>query len=344
MKKYLLLIMICLLTLCGCGKIPTLQNGEEAVIKFAKDKGEEKLISAEELYEELKNNYGLEATLSLIDTYIFEHEFEDYVETAKGNAQSFMDTLLESYDDSKDKLLQAIVDNTNYSTIEAYQNYLYNSYMQSHAIEEYAKTLVTDKEIETYYNDEAKEDVEVYHILITPDVTDNMTTTDREAKEKEAKEKAENLLKEIKGSDDLLATFKKLAKENSEDENTKDKDGNLGYINYGDLDSNYDELLDAVYKIKDGELGKEVVTTELGYHIIYRNASKEKETLEKLKDEILETLANRKISNTKTIQYDTYKYYRELYNLEIIDSELNKQYGIYMNSMLNNLTSNTETE
>ena len=71
MKKGLLLSLICLLTLCGCGKIPTLQNGEEAVITFAKDDVEHK-ISAEELFEELKANFGLEATLKVIDTYILE--------------------------------------------------------------------------------------------------------------------------------------------------------------------------------------------------------------------------------------------------------------------------------
>ena len=69
MKKGLILSAVCLLTLCGCGEIPKLQNGEEAVITFAKDE-KEHMISAEELYTELKNNYGLEATINLIDTYV----------------------------------------------------------------------------------------------------------------------------------------------------------------------------------------------------------------------------------------------------------------------------------
>ena len=43
MKKGLILSLICLLTLCGCGKIRTLQNGEEAVITFAKDEKEHKI-------------------------------------------------------------------------------------------------------------------------------------------------------------------------------------------------------------------------------------------------------------------------------------------------------------
>lgn len=340
MKKGILLSLICLLTLCGCGKIPTLQNGEEAVITFAKDDVEHQ-ISAEELYQELKDNFGLEATLKLVDTYVLETEFKDYIDTAKDNAENYIEAMIESYG-SKDTLLEAIQYNTNYSTIEGYQEYLYLSFMQSYALEEYAKTLVTDKEIETYYKDEAKEDVEVYHILITPDVTDDMSDDDKTTKENEAMQKAKDVIKKLDKSDNALETFKELVKEFSEDESTKENDGNIGYINYGDLDSNYDELLDEVYKLTDGNYSKNVITTELGYHVVYRNASKEKESLEDLKEEIIETLANRKMENDSEISINSMKYYRKLYNMEIIDSELNRQYGIYLNNLINQANSKNE--
>lgn len=340
MKKGLILSIICLLTLCGCGKIPTLQNGEEAVITFAKDENEHK-ISAEELYKELKNNFGLEATLKLIDTYVLETEFADYTEEAKENAENYIDAMIESYGDEA-TLLEAIQYNTNYSTIEAYEDYLYLSFMQSHALEEYAKIQVTDKEIKAYYEDEAKEDVEVYHILITPEVTDDMSKDEKTQAEDEAKQKAKDIIERLNDADDKLSKFKELVKEYSEDESTKEKDGNLGYINYGDLDENYDELLDAVYKLKDGKYSKDIVTTELGYHIVYRNASKEKESLEDLKEEIIETLANRKMEEDNEISVNSMKYYRKLYNMEIIDSELNRQYGIYLNNLINQQTKTEE--
>lgn len=340
MKKGLILSLICLLTLCGCGKIPTLQNGEEAVITFAKDEKEHK-ISAEELYEELKNNFGLEATLKLIDTYVLEAEFADYIEEAKDNAESYVKAMIESYGDEQ-TLLEAIQYNTNYTTIEAYQDYLYLSFMQSHALEEYAKDQVTDKEIKAYYEDEAKEDVEVYHILITPEVTDDMKSDEKTKAEDEAKQVAKDIIKKLDKADNKLEEFKKLVKEFSDDESTNKKDGNLGYINYGDLDENYDELLDAVYKLKDGNYSKEVITTELGYHVIYRNASKEKESLEDLKEEIIETLANRKLEKDAEMSINSMKYYRKLYNMEIIDSELNRQYGIYLNNLINQATSTEE--
>lgn len=336
MKKGLILIAICLLTLCGCGKIPTLKNGEEAVVTFEKD-GKEHKISAEELYAILKNDYGLEATINLIDTYVLETEFADYIDTAKENAENYMDAMIESYGD-EETLLQAIQYNTNYSSIEAYQEYLYLSFMQSHALEEYAKDQVTEEEIETYYKDEVKGDVEVYHILITPEVTDNMTDDEITKAEDNAMAKANDIIKKLKKSDDTLATFKKLVKEYSEDESTKEKDGNLGYINYGDLDENYDELLAKAFKLKDGEYSKDVITTELGYHVIYRNASKEKDELKDIKDTIIKTLADKKMTEDSEISINSMKYYRKLYNMEIIDSELDRQYGIYLNNLINSST------
>lgn len=342
MKKGLILSAVCLLTLCGCGEIPKLQNGEEAVITFAKDE-KEHMISAEELYTELKNNYGLEATINLIDTYVLETEFADYANEAKEEAEANIEGMIVTYE-GKDNLLQAIQTYTNYSTIEAYQEYLYMTLLQNHALEEYAKSLVTDKEINNYYKNEAKEDVEVYHILITPDVTDDMSSSEKKEAEEKAMNKAKDIIKKLDKAEKPFEEFKKLVKEYSDDDATKGKDGNLGYINYGDLDSTYDELLDAVYKIKDGKYSSNVITTELGYHVIYRNASKEKESLEALKEEIIETLANRKIEADQEIALDSIKHYRKLYNMEILDSELNRQYGIYMNNLLNQILNSKAEE
>lgn len=336
MKKGLLLSLICLLTLCGCGKIPTLQNGEEAVVTFAKGNQEHK-ISAEELYEELKSNFGLEATLKVIDTYVLETEFKDYAETAKDNAESYIKAMIESYGSEED-LLNDIIANTNYSSIEGYQEYLYISFMQSHAIEEYAKSQVTEKEIEKYYKNELKGDIEVYHILITPNVTDDMDSDAKTKAENEAKTKVKDIIKRLDKSSNKLEEFKKLVTEYSEDESTKSKNGNLGYINYGVLDENYDELIDAAYKLKDGSYSTEVITTELGYHVIFRNASKEKEKLEDVKNEIIETLANEKMGSEVDIDVNAMKYYRELYNMKIVDTELDRQYGIYLNNLVNQTT------
>ncbi len=338
MKKKIILVMVCLLALCGCGKIPKLQDGKEAVVTFKKD-DKEFMLSAEDLYKELKDSYGLDATVNLIDKYILEQEFADYIETAQQNAEYYLDALRESYDTEED-LLNDIKKYTSFQTIEAYQASLYLSFMQSHAVTEYAKSLVTDEEIQKYYDQDAKEDVEIYQILITPDVTDSMTSDEKAAKEEEAKNLAKDIIKQLDEAENKLETFKSLVKEHSDDEASKEKDGNLGYVNYNDLDEEYDELLDAVYKLQNGEYSKEVITTELGYHVIYRNASKEKDALEDIKDDIIETLGNQKIANDSTMSTTGLKYYRDLYNMDIIDSEIDRQYGIYMTNLLTGSTTN----
>jgi len=84
--------------------------------------------------------------------------------------------------------------------------------------------------------------------------------------------------------------FKELVKEYSEDEATKEKDGSLGAINTNTLSSSYDEILKSARELKDGEYSKSVITTELGYHVIFRESSKEKPSYDSKKNEIKEAI------------------------------------------------------
>ena len=60
MKKKFIVLGACTLLLCGCGKtIPTLSNGDEAVVSFSNgDK-----ISVNDLYKEIKDDYAMQALL-----------------------------------------------------------------------------------------------------------------------------------------------------------------------------------------------------------------------------------------------------------------------------------------
>ena len=83
MKKKVCILCAGLLLLSGCGKVPKLSNGEDAVITY--ENGEK--ISVNDLYEKVKNDYALQALITLSDTYILEKEFADYKDTAKQNAE-----------------------------------------------------------------------------------------------------------------------------------------------------------------------------------------------------------------------------------------------------------------
>ncbi len=341
--KILSVLVICLLLVSGCGKVPKLENGKEAVITF-KD-GEK--ISVDDVYAQLKNNYALEVIISMVDKHVFETEFKDYVTTAKEESKSYVEQMKESYG-GEDEFLSAIQQYTNYSTVEAYEDYIYLSYLQNHAAEEYSKNQVTEKQIEKYYKEKAKGDIEVSHILITPSVSSSAS----EDEQKEATEKAEKKAKGIietlntakNNKEDISVKFADLAKELSDDAATKSKGGELGKINYNVLASSYDELIDAAYKLKDGEYSTTIIETELGYHVILKTKSHAKEAIEKLSDSIREVLGKEFLASDNKMTINALQHYRKLYDLDIIDSELNKQYNEYIKTLITNLEKQNSEE
>ncbi len=343
MKKKIFALCAIMLLASGCGKVPKLENGKEAIVTF-KD-GEK--ISVDDFYELIKNEYGLNSLISMVDKYICETEFEDYKDTASKNADALINSLKEQYG-SEDKLLEAL-QGSGYNTIDAYKDYAYLSYLQSHAIEEYAKTKITDKEIENYYKNDAIGDMEINHILITSNVKKDATDDEKKAAQDEAKKKANEVINKLntakKNGEDITEAFTKLAKEYSEDDSNKDKGGALGKINYGSLSSKYDELVKAAKSLKDGEYSTSVITTELGYHVILKVKTYEKDTLENLKDSIKETLAEKYITNNKSsIGLNALQHYRKEYKMEIQDDEMKKQYSNYIQNALLTIQQNNSSK
>lgn len=331
MKKKIIGLLFLGLAITGCGKIPTLKNGEEAVVSF--ENGD--MISVNELYEEIKNTYGLNSLITLVDTYTLEKTFKDHIETAKEYAESYVKAVRSNYD-SDEEFLSALQQYMGMATIEDYQKYMYLSYMQSHAVETYAKDQITDKDIEKYYKNEVVGDIEVSHILITPDVTDKMTDDEQKTAEKEAKTKAENVIATLKKTDkaDIATKFAELAKDYSTDSATKDKGGALGKINKNTLTSEYDELVDAAYSLKDGAYSTKVITTELGYHVILRTKSYDKASLEDSKEDIIQALADELFEEDPTLAIDALQHYRKKLGMEIHDSELQTQFAYYVQNQL----------
>lgn len=339
MKKKVLILGVCSLLLCGCGKIPTLSNGDEAVVTF-KD-GE--MISANEFYEEIKNSFGLDTLLNMIDKYIFEAEFPDEIENGEAYAEAAIDQLRTSYG-SDEELLSAL-QYYGYQTVEAYQNFVYISYMQNVAIEDYVRNNITDEELQDYYDNDVFPDMTISHILITPDVTDDMSDEEQEEAETAAQDTVESIIDQLNeakdNGEDIESVFASLAEEYSEDDDTKDDGGNLGEINIGDLDSNYDELIRAASELEDGEYSTEVITTELGYHVILKTATGEKASYDDSLEDMKDAITQDKLSEDQSLMVDAIRYYRDLYELDIVDSEMDSQYSIYMNNLINTYSSST---
>ncbi len=330
MKKKLILLGMCLVMITGCGTaIPKLEDGKEAVVSF--EDGSH--ITAEELYEALKTNAGTSTMVNLIDLKILEDKYADKLTEADEYTADHMAQLNASYGE---ELLTAIQQYTGYATIEAYEASVRLSFLQNEAIMDYAKSMIEDKEVEEYYDDEIVGDIKVSHILITPAVTDDMTDDEKEDADDDAKDAIEDIIAELKkaDADEIESLFSELAKEHSQDASTSSSGGNLGFINKDTLGVTYDELVDAAYDLKDGKYSTEVITTELGYHVILRTESKEKASLEDVKDDILETLANVYLAEELAASTEAMRDLREEYGMEINDTTLSADYALMIQNAL----------
>ena len=326
--KGIVLGVLVVLLLCGCEKtIPKLSNGDEAMVTFS----DGSMISVNEVYEKLKPN-ATNIVINMIDSKIFESEYPDDLEDAKKYAESYMNSIKTYYTDEngnydESALLNALRQYYGYSSLDEYKESLRITYLRNKVIEDYAKTLIKENEINKYYENEIVGDREVSHIQIIPDVKDDMTNDEKEEAENAALETAKEVIARLKKGD----KFEDLVKEYSEDDATKDSQGSLGYINKGTYGS--EEFDQEVYRLAVGEYSNTPIKTTKGYEIVYVTNEKEKKKLDEVKDTIIEALANEKIDEDATIQVDAVKEIRKKYGVEIIDDEVKQEYSKYMNRL-----------
>lgn len=318
-----------LLSGCGAKTIPTLENGDQAVVTF----NENAKISVTDFYNQMKDKYGTEVILNMIDKMILEKKYADSTEEAHKNADSVMSQLETSYGD---KLLSAIQTYTGYQTLDEYKDYVYLSYLQNKAAEDYAKDNIGEKDIKKYYNDEIKPDIKVSHILISVNYASDASDDDKTKAKNEAKAKAQEALDKLKAADKskIADTFSELAKEYSNDDSSKNDGGSLGFINTDTLGSNYNNLVTEAYKLKDGEYSSNIVETELGYHLVYRTETKEKAKLDDVRDKIIDSLVSDYLSKNQEAYIKSMQAVRKEYGMNIIDDDLNTNYTNYIQNSL----------
>lgn len=318
-----------LLSGCGAKTIPTLENGDQAVVTF----NENAKISVTDFYNQMKDKYGTEVILNMIDKMILEKKYADSTEEAHKNADSVMSQLETSYGD---KLLSAIQTYTGYQTLDEYKDYVYLSYLQNKAAEDYAKDNIDEKDIKKYYNDEIKPDIKVSHILISVNYASDASDDDKTKAKNEAKAKAQEALDKLKAADKskIADTFSELAKEYSNDDSSKNDGGSLGFINTDTLGSNYNNLVTEAYKLKDGEYSSNIVETELGYHLVYRTETKEKAKLDDVRDKIIDALVSDYLKKNQEAYIKSMQAVRKEYGMNIIDDDLNTNYTNYIQNSL----------
>ena len=324
MKKKILLfstLLMSVLILSGCGS-SKLKNGEEMVFSVNSNK-----VSADTLYKKLKKKYAKSLMVDLIDEKIKNDIYKNDKDIEKQVENSIESIKTQYKDNWKETLKGAGFDNE-----DELKDYYRLSFQRTKAVEDYIKDSISNKDIKNYYNENTVGDIRCKHILISVKTDENSEGLS----DAEAKEKAEKLIKKLNEGED----FSKLAKKNSDDPGSAENGGDLGYFNKGEM---VQEFEDAAYKLKKNEYTKEPVKTSYGYHIILKVDEKEKPTLKKAKDKIVETLIEEKKKNDPTLEITALDELRKEYKLKFKDAKLKKLYKEYIEDSKKQATESANT-
>ena len=143
------------------------------------------------------------------------------------------------------------------------------SLMHRRLVEEAESIVPSDEDLKKYYDDHINdyhkpEKVRARHILIKD------------------KAKAEELLKDVLKKKPELHEFRKIAKDNTEDEETEKNGGDLGFFpktaeRTDDDPTVLEPIVEAAFKLtKNGEIYPKLVETEKGFHIVMRTGHRKK--------------------------------------------------------------------
>lgn len=303
-----ILITVLVVVIIWPDRIATLKDGTQPVAEI-----DGYTVTANDLYEDMKDVYSISSLLDKIDNKILEEKYpetDEMNDELKQQAESYYSAYKQYYKMDKETFLS----NNGFGSEKAFLEYLRLQYRRNKYAEDYIKTLISDKEVEKYYEDKVYGDINTKHILVKVD----SSASD------EDKKKAEDLAKEIISKLNDGKSFDDV-KEEYKDQITYEE---LGYKSYNaNLESAY---MEAMQKLENNSYSKEPVKTSYGYHVIYRIDQKEKPALEDVKEEIIDSLVSEKKSEDKNISYIALDKMREESGLKFSDTVLEKKYNTYM--------------
>ena len=288
-------------------RIATLKDGTQPVAKL-----KDETITADDLYEDMKEYYSVNTLLNTIDDLILSKMYpsnDEMENDIKKTADYYYSAYEKNYGYTKDAFLSQY----GFADEKAFLESLRLDYRKNKYYEKYALELVTDSEIDKYYKDEVFGDVDSKHILVS--------TGEDGLSDEEAKKLANEIIDKLnKGTswEDVVKEYKdKIVSEE------------LGYNAFNaSLESAY---LKECKDLAVGTYSKTPVLTSYGYHIVYKIAQKDKPKLEDVKDDVKEVLANKKKEADTNLYYKALIKMREDAGLEFSDTKLADEYKKYMN-------------
>lgn len=306
------LFAVLIFALCG-KKVPKTSDGKEIIASISG-----KNITADELYEKLKEENGTDILLDIIDSYISDKEvkFTDEDNEYVDEVVEYYKSYAEYYGVDFKTFLSNYVGIPGVATEEEFKNYVTNDYKKTLAVVKFIGDNAKEEDLKEYYNKNYSEKLTVKHILIevNDDTTDSQALT-----------LAKKVISELDktSASNLDTKFKKLAEDYSDDTGTYSNSGLMENFTIKDVVS---EFWNASIALKDGEYTKEPVKTTYGYHVILKVSSKDAEKYEDVKETIKKEYAKELISNDNTLATKEWDNLRKQYKLSINDDFIKENY------------------
>lgn len=304
-----ILITVLVVILIWPKRIAKLKNGEEPIFTI-----DEVTYTADNLYTDMKSLYGANQLINNIDKIILDKMYPetDEMNTEVNNSAEYYFKMYEQYYGYSESEFLA---KNGFSSKNEFLEQLKLDYRRNLYYDEYAKGLVTDKDIEKYYDKEVVGDIDTKHILVAIDEENGL-------KDAEAKELAKEIINKLNDG----KSWEEVTEEYKEQITTEE----LGYQAFNaSLESAY---VKEMRNLKVSTYSTTPVLTSYGYHIVYKIDEKEKPKLEDIKDEIIEALAKEKKDNDENLYQKALISLRNEKGLTFTDTDLKSKYETYANT------------
>ena len=285
-------------------RIAKLSNGEEVIVSINNEN-----ITADTLYKDMKKDYSIDLLLNRIDNIILSSLYpeDNDMKVAVNDMADYYISMYETYYGYSEEQFLA---SNNFKNKDEFLEVLTLEYKRNEYFNDYLKKLITDSEVEKYYNENVSGDIEAKYILVDSTKEDN-------------KELADKIIARLKNNekyDEIVAHY-------GDRITTKD----LGFVSYkNDL---VESLNNALKNLKDGEYKS--VEDNGKYYIVFKISTKDKKSLEDAKEEILKDLIENKKKENQNLYYQCLIDLREDNKVKFSDTELEKKYEEYVKTYEN---------
>lgn len=276
--------------------ISQLKNGEEKVVSI-----DNYTITADTLYESLKNMGSVYIIINEIDAKILDNLYEttdEMIEEVTSEANYYLNTASNYYGYS----VTAFLSSNGFTSFEDFKNNLILEYKRNLYLTDYLKKEITEEEVKNFYNNLTGA-MSGKYILI-----DDLDTTKK-----------------------ILADLKS-GKTYSEIINAYNDKINIKALKNIEFDSNIeDEIYEELKNLEVNSYSNNYFNLNDKYVVVFKDDEIEKASLEDLNERIKIYLAEEKINQDDgTIANEILNDLREKYNLHFFDTSIEKEYLNYL--------------